>query len=202
MVQPAVRRNFQIIDLTSDDKDDEFRDDGNALLDAHFVGEPTNHYPDEIVHGQYQHFHNGPRDSVDLTAIPDVDVPPSDFSVNEDFAQDEDVNETQLITEAVCLQLVVDVFPDVSINHVLALIREMTTDQMCSKEHSEQIVNKLLESAYPKETEEANKKRKRADSTELSDYEMDGRATEIYIYNTDAYVYFRSCKIPYMHPTA
>jgi TRIAD3 protein (E3 ubiquitin-protein ligase RNF216) len=92
----------------------------------------------------------------------------------------------ELITEAECLQLVLDVFPAVSVNHVLTLIREKTTDLTRTKKHSEQIINELLEGIYPKEADAASKKRRRADSDGVSDYERDECGPGVLSYDTDA----------------
>lgn len=193
MVRPAVRRKYEVVDLTADDEDDDLTDDGSHLQDVQSAAEPTDDGEefdfDHIPHNYYQDVEiNNGGTVVDLNAIPDVDVPPSDFNdmVMENAARDEGVDDAQPITEAACLQLVLDVFPDVSISHVLSLIRKKTTDQTRTKLHSERIVNDLLEGTYPKETDSTSKKRRRADSAEASDYEKDGRESGDATYVTDA----------------
>lgn len=185
MVQPAVGYNYQVVDLTSDDENDEV-----ALHDARSIGEPIDNegnFDLDNLHA-YGHAEFGNREIIDLAAIPDIEVPPSDFSsrVIEDAEPTDDRATVELITEAMCLQLVLDVFPDVSVDHVLALIKKRTTDLTRTKEHSERIVNELLEDTYPKEADVASKKRRREDSEESSDYENDEPEPGVLSYETDA----------------
>ena len=85
-----------------------------------------------------------------------------------------------------CLQLVLDVLPDISIDHVLTMIRQHTIDETRTKKHSEMIVNELLEVTYPKEADVARKKRGRQDSEGASDYEKDKSDSRSLTYETDA----------------
>ncbi|KAJ4986687.1 ring finger domain-containing protein [Stagonosporopsis vannaccii] len=179
MVQPAIRHDRQIVDLVSDDEADGFSDDSLSLHDAQFVREQYDDevFPDLDELDQYEHCNIENPDIIDLTAIPDIDVPPSEHNLNavEDSVPIDAADGAQLITEAVCLRLVLDVFPDVSIDHVLTMIQERTTDLTRTKEHSERIVNELLEGTYPKEADVASKKRRREDSVEINEYEDDER---------------------------
>lgn len=182
MVQPAIEHGHQVVDLISDDDNDGFSDDSVEFHDAHSIVELTDDemFLDLDEPDQYEQDDIENADIIDLTAIPDIDVPPSEHgaSVAEDQVPTNVVGEAELITEAVCLQLVLDVFPDVSIDHVLMMIQERTTDQTRTKDHSERIVNELLEGTYPKEADVASKKRRRADSEEASDYGNDDRHVE------------------------
>lgn len=189
MVHPAVKQNYSIVDLTSDDEDSEFKNDDFALFNAQFerfADDEEISVPDQSLANALSEIDHG--EVIDLTAIPDIDVPPSDPIplLTENFGSDVGPGDAELITEAVCLQLVVDIFPDVSVDHVLTLIKEMTTDQMRTKMHSEQIVNMLLEGTYPKEADVASKKRRRADSEEVSNYETGEHESEVLGYQTDA----------------
>ncbi|XPS75155.1 RBR-type E3 ubiquitin transferase [Ascochyta lentis] len=193
MVRPAINRNHYVVDLTSDDEDEDVAHNGIAVLDAVSVEEPTDNQNefdiDQLLHGHYQHSETDHQEIIDLTAIPDVDVPPSDSgsSATQDVAPSEGNSEAELVTEAICLQLVLDVLPDVSTDHVLTLIKTRTTDQTRTKAHSEQIVNELLEGTYPKETDRNNKKRRRiVDSDDVSDYEKDERDPGVLTYDADA----------------
>jgi TRIAD3 protein (E3 ubiquitin-protein ligase RNF216) len=192
MVQPAVRYDHQVINLISDDEHDGFSDDEAEFFDAQSVGEPVNFGPDFDLLDDLPEFGNAEvdeRDVIDLTAIPDIDVPPPDLNphVVENAPPTDARGEVELISEAVCLQLVLDVFPDISVEHVLTMIQERTTDLTRTKEHIERIVNELLEEGtYPKEAENASKKRRRADSDEFSDYERDEHTAGVPNYNTDA----------------
>lgn len=189
MVQPAIRHNHLVIDLVSDEDDDDFTDDEPVLYNARSIGEPTDDasFGLDNLHA-YEQTEIDTREIIDLTAIPDIDVPPSGFSphVVVDAEPANDRGEIELITEAGCLQLVLDIFPAVSVNHVLTLIRERTTDLTRTKQHSEQIANELLEGIYPKEADAASKKRRRADSDGVSDYENDECGPRIPSYDTDA----------------
>lgn len=191
MVQPAVRHNHEVVDLISDDENDGYSDDEAELYDAQSVGEPVDNgadfgFLDDLP--EYGHSEIDEREVIDLTAIPDVDVPPSDFGphVVENALPTDDRGEVEPITEAVCLQLVLDVFPDVLVDHVLAMIQERTTDLTRTKEHSERIVNELLEGTYPKEAKNAGGKRRRADSEDDSDFEKDEHSAGVLSYDTDA----------------
>ncbi|KAJ8118241.1 hypothetical protein OPT61_g745 [Boeremia exigua] len=177
MVRPVARRNVQAIDLTSDESDG-FADDDAAHQDAESIGQPVyeaEELPlDENPHG---HADTDSREIIDLTAIPDVDVPPSEHGSSgiEDAEQTNIGAEAELISEAMCLQLVLDVFPDISVDHVLTMIQEKTTNLTRTKEDGERIVNELLEGDFPKEADVKSKKRRREDSGEPSDYETDKR---------------------------
>ena len=191
MVQPAVKHVHEIVDLTSDDEQDGLSEGEVEFFDAQSVGEPIDFGADLnfLDHPEFGNAEVDERNVIDLTAIPDVDVPPSGVAhhVAEDATPSNDRVEFELISEAVCLQLVMDVFPDVSVDHVLTMIQERTTDLTRTKEHSERIVNELLEEGtYPKEAESASKKRRRADSEEFNDYEKDEHTAGVLNYATDA----------------
>lgn len=98
--------------------------------------------------------------------------------------------QTDLVTGAACLQMVLSVLPDISVDHVLKLIQEKTTDATRTMVQCERLIAELLEGEpYPKEEEEAKKrKRKREDEAEdeLSSYEKGERTLEIYGYESDA----------------
>jgi TRIAD3 protein (E3 ubiquitin-protein ligase RNF216) len=191
MVQPAVKHVHEIVDLISDDEHGGLSEDQVEFFDAQSVGEPTDFGADLdfLDLPEYGNAEVDERDVIDLTAIPDVDIPPSDPAshVVENATPSNGRVEFELISEAVCLQLVMEVFPDVSVDHVLTMIQERTTDLTRTKEHSERIVNELLEEGiYPKEAESASKKRRRAGSEEFSDYEKEMYTTGVASYATDA----------------
>lgn len=193
MVQPAVRCNYPIIDLTSDNEDDQLPADEVANLAAKSFSrrataeenlnlDAVHRYGQSAIHQQ---------NVIELVDIPDADVPPFNFSplVAEYAALNDNFNEAGIISESVCLQLVLDVLPDVSIDHVLGLIKARTTDQTRCRVHSEQIVNELLENTYPKEADILSKKKKRTrdeEGDEVSDYEKDKCGAGVLTYNKDA----------------
>lgn len=54
--------------------------------------------------------------------------------------------------ESACLQMVLDVFPDMSIDHLLALVNAMIMNRTNMRVNAENIINQLLEAeSYPKE---------------------------------------------------
>lgn len=191
MVQPDLRYEHEIIDLISNNELDALSDDEVEYFYAHSVGEPINFGADFDVLGlpDYGNADVDVRDVIDLTAIPDVDVPPSDVAPHafEHATPASARVEIELISEAVCLQLVKDVFPHVAVDHVVTMIQERTTDLTRTKEHSERIVSELLEQGtHPKEKESASKKRRREDSEDFSDFGQGEHATGILSYATDS----------------
>lgn len=72
------------------------------------------------------------------------------------------------ITAEDCLQLVLEIFPDVSHEHVLQLYGSF--EAVSGKTKRDNIIEKLVsDSAYPKQEKQMHKKRKRAASTDDSD---------------------------------
>lgn len=72
-----------------------------------------------------------------------------------------------LVTEAACLQMVINVLPAILVDYVLNLIRRITIDQTRTVAHCEAIILRLLEGAHPTEADAVRaKKRKREDSDE------------------------------------
>jgi hypothetical protein len=96
---------------------------------------------------------------------------------NNPMCAEADIAEGELVTAAACLRMVVDILPDISVDHVLALIADQTQDNTRTLEACQQIVSQLLDNgAYPKEEEEAGHKRKRERSlSEFEDDNGDGR---------------------------
>lgn len=134
------------------------------------------------------------RQTIDLTAIPDIDVGPSNSILIDD--NDPMLGEQsskwsdhgQILTEAVCLQMVLGILPDISVEYALKVIQEKTTDVPRTAAQCEQVVTYLLDlGAYPKEADEVKKrKRKRGEDDDLSDYEKDERDPEVAGYEKDA----------------
>ncbi|KAI7103109.1 hypothetical protein KC339_g5513 [Hortaea werneckii] len=72
------------------------------------------------------------------------------------------------ITAEACLQLVLEIFPDVSHEHVLHLYNSF--EAVSGKTKRDNIIEKLVsDPAYPKQEKQTQKKRKRAASTDDSD---------------------------------
>ena len=189
MARPADGHHYEVVNLISDDEEDGFSHDSN-LYEAHYTEEALGDEEEDFFDASQASDHANADIGVfiDLTAVPDADVPPSPQNPNHiEEADPTDVSaESELITEAVCLQLILDVFPDISIDYVLAMMQQHTTDQTRTKKHSEMIVNELLEVDYPKETDVARKKRRRQDSEGASDYEKDKSDSGSLTYEKDA----------------
>jgi len=131
------------------------------------------------------------QDIIDLTGIPDIDIPPSTpaFIGRREAAQPSNHrNVARIITENECLQMVMDVLPDIAISHVLELIRKSTTDLTRTAGQCEDLITQLLDGeAYPKEADEAkNNKRKREDDDDWKEYEKAERHPAVASYESDA----------------
>jgi TRIAD3 protein (E3 ubiquitin-protein ligase RNF216) len=139
---------------------------------------------------RYHPVYGGEDEIIDLTGMPDIDVPPSDpvWADREVAGPSNASGESRVITEFACLQMILDVLPEISVDHVLTLIRESTTDLTRTAAQCENIITQLLDGeAYPKEADEAkNKKRKRKDEDEWKDYEKAERDPEVVSYESDA----------------
>ncbi|KAI4946320.1 hypothetical protein J4E86_009025 [Alternaria arbusti] len=200
MAPTGIQRDHEVIDLLSDS---ETEDEGLArheleAFDARSAAEFALDFPDlddPIAEFRAEFQANG-RQVIDLTDIPDIDVPPSDAVVAEDDrpppegrAPDwgEDI---ALVTEAACLQMVLSVLPDISVDYVLKLIQEKMTDTTRTTAQCEHFLTELLEGEpYPKESDDAKNKKRKRDSEaegELSTYEKGERDPEIGGYEHDA----------------
>jgi TRIAD3 protein (E3 ubiquitin-protein ligase RNF216) len=191
MAHPRV----EYVDIDSDSEDEAFSD--NRL--HYFNAGPDRPYAlhdfsddDSILDMMNENYNPGygaANELIDLTNIPDIDVPPSDDPiVVDDEPAVPDNGAAQLVTEAACLQMVMDVLPDISTDHVLNLIREKTTDLTRTPAQCEGIVTQLLDGeAYPKEADDANtRKRKRDDEDDWTKYEKGDRDPDVAGYEQDA----------------
>lgn len=188
--------HHEIVDLSSESEDEVLEGDGLEFFDAHFDRQSVVEDMPNVdglldeLDARYRPLYEAEDGVIDLTGIPDIDVPPSDaaWTDREDAEPSNAGGEADIITEPVCLQLVLDVLPDISIDHVLNLIRENTTNLTRTAAQCENIITQILDGgAYPKETDEAkNKKRKRDDEEEWKDYETAERDPEVASYESDA----------------
>jgi TRIAD3 protein (E3 ubiquitin-protein ligase RNF216) len=192
--------DHETIDLLSDSdsENEDFPGQELGFFDARPAAEFANDIPDLDDQIAGIRMPNGANDheTIDLTGIPDIDVPPSDPIVVEDdvprpHAQASDWGrDAQVVTEAACLQMVTSVLPDISVDYVLQLIQEKMTDETRTMAQCEHFLTELLEGEpYPREADEAKKKkRKREDEAEddTSNYEKDERDPEIGGYEHDA----------------
>lgn len=155
-----------LVDLVSDSDDDELP---GAVGDLHNIGGMYDS-SDEFNQPARQD-----QDFIDLTNIPDIDVPPSDpvYIGSESPTPEVADEDKQLVTETIALQMVMDFLPGISIDHVLGIFREKTTDQTRTSKTCQDIIAQLVEAGdYPKEDEDTNKKkRKRSDEDDWKDYE-------------------------------
>jgi TRIAD3 protein (E3 ubiquitin-protein ligase RNF216) len=200
MAPTGILQDFEVVELLSDS---ETEDEGLAsreleAFDARSAAEFAHGYldMDDPIADFHAQFQANDRQLIDLTEIPDIDVPPSDAIIVKDEeprpegrAPDWD-GDAAVVTEAACLQMVLSVLPDISVDYVLRLIQEKTTDTTRTTAQCEHFLTELLEGEpYPRETDDAkNKKRKRDDEAEdeLSTYEKGERDPEIGGYEHDA----------------
>jgi TRIAD3 protein (E3 ubiquitin-protein ligase RNF216) len=182
----------EIVDISSDSEDNTASGKEFEFFDAQSENQDAveDNTPNELNAHFPANYHIADDGIIDLTVIPDVDVPPSDPPMidlepigNDDFDRDE-----QIITEAVGLQMVLDFLPGISIDHVLGLLREKTTDDTRTNAHCRDLITQLVEAGdYPKEDDERNKKkRKRSDEDDWKDFEEAERDPEIPTYESDA----------------
>lgn len=194
----ARRSAYEFVDLASDSEDEELSGDDQDSIDAEALRDDAvvdltemSGVLDEL-NARYSPAYGAADSIIDLTAIPDVDVPPSDDPIlieDESMELVDQMRDTNLLTEAACLQMVLDILPDISIEHVLSLIKEKTADLTRTMAQCEGIVTQLLDGeAYPKEADDAkNKKRKReVEEEDWSTYEKDERDAELLSYETEA----------------
>lgn len=132
------------------------------------------------------------RETIDLTISSDIDGYTSEEAVDQKISEVVEPPhngnaQTQPITAEACLQMVLNVFPDMSVEHALKSIKERTEDDTRTLSQCEQLVVQLLdEGTYPREADAVKgKKRKREDSDDISDYENGGVDPEIGGYLAD-----------------
>jgi TRIAD3 protein (E3 ubiquitin-protein ligase RNF216) len=192
-------RDHQEVVVLSDSEDEGYARHELDLIDAQSPSpsEILRDFEDPIADFHAQYAAND-RGLIDLTGIPDVDVPPSDpvtadNDTSQQDAQTNDWGNAEVVTEAACLQMILSVLPDISVDYVLKLIQQKTTDLTRTSAQCEHFLTELLEGEpYPKESDERtkNRKRKRADEgdgdEDLSNYEKAERDPEIGGYEHDA----------------
>ena len=139
----------------SDYDDDDDDDDDDLAYNLHAGYNDLQHR--NMVDLAIDDNHEQDQDLIDLTGledIPDVDVPPSE-------AHPMSEEDAAVLTEAECLQMILNVFPDIAINYALNLInsRNAHTSTKCQR-----LISNILDNeAYPKESDEINeRKRKRS----------------------------------------
>jgi TRIAD3 protein (E3 ubiquitin-protein ligase RNF216) len=197
MARPRIEDAYEVVDLDSGSEEEEDElDFFNARAEREYLG---NEYPDmnmdgilEELNARYHPVYEAADGIVDLTGIPDIDVPPSDpmlvgpafeAAESDDFDRDD-----QLVTEAVALQMVLDFLPDISVDHVLQIIKKKTTDLTRTNVQCQNIIAQLVEDGdYPKEDDETHsKKRKRSNEDDWKDYDKAEPDPEILTYDADA----------------
>jgi TRIAD3 protein (E3 ubiquitin-protein ligase RNF216) len=191
-------RDHQEVVVLSESEDEDYARHALDLIDAQSPSpsEILRDFQDPIADFHAQYAAND-RELIDLTGIPDVDVPSSDPAVvdhdtPQQDAQANDWGNAEVVTEAACLQMILSVLPDISVDYVLKLIQEKTTDATRTSAQCEHFLTELLEGEpYPKESNETkSRKRKRGDEgdgdEDLSNYEKTERDPEIGGYEHDA----------------
>lgn len=200
MAPSGAPPGYEVVDLLSDSEtaDEGLTPDELDDFDERSAAELAQEYPEIFapVADLREPHQRDDHETIDLIGIPDIDVPPSDpIEVDNDALQrDGHAPEwdagIQVVTEAACLQMILSVLPDISVDHVLKLIQEKMTDATRTTTQCEILLTELLEGEpYPKESEAAkNKKRKREDEAEhgLDSYEKGERDPEIEGYEHNA----------------
>lgn len=169
----------EIIDLSSDDDEDNYETsgEGEALVDNN--SPPTNVDP-EVALPDPNLLPGGQMFSIDgeNIFIPD-DIPPQWNLANPIPAAQNELAENSAIEEftaAICLERVLEIFPDVNHDHVTKLYDDLTFSELgaengratlSSQAKLQNILEQLMGStSYPKQ--DKGKKRKRADSVDAN----------------------------------
>lgn len=188
MAPPDFCANREIIVLS----DSETGDDGRARQDAdgQLQELSAQDYPgtDEATAEPREVFPVVHPEVIDLSAIPDVDVPPSDPLGHQAVVQDPGSSaQARMVTEFECLQTVLSVLPDISTAYALKFIQQRTKSHTRTITRCEQLIAELLEGEpYPKEAKEKKRKREDEADDELSAYENGSHNPEIGGYEHDA----------------
>ncbi|KNG51460.1 ring finger domain-containing protein [Stemphylium lycopersici] len=200
MAPSSAPLGYQVVDLLSDSEtaDESLTPDELDDFDERYAAEFAQENPEIFAHvADLRELHQrDDHETIDLTGIPDIDVPPSDpIEVDDDALQRDGQApewgpDIQVVTEAACLQMILSVLPDISVDYVLKLIQEKMTDATRTTIQCEILLTELLEGEpYPKESEAAkNKKRKREGEHEheLDSYEKGERDPKTDGYEHDA----------------
>lgn len=199
----AAQQPSQVIDLLSDDEDyyfdhAELPNDPEVLLPFQRDGMDMdedwgNYYADFDLDAAAPPDAREVEDNLDQDAIDlahrgnngHASPEPADHAQEENIDNDVDIAPKELVTAAACLQMVADIFPDISVDHVLQLIADQTQDATRTPEACQRIITILLDGgAYPKEDEEVSRKRKREHS--VSEFEDDNGEGRSQTYKDDA----------------
>jgi TRIAD3 protein (E3 ubiquitin-protein ligase RNF216) len=198
-----------VIDLVSDEEDCESIDLAEDIEDFGPFFDDAIHASDQIQQdgdnlddffapprlGSSPHAAHNPIDLTGLDASSDADNPParspparSPQGTAMVMHDDHDLAAGELITAAACLQMVLNVLPDISVDHALSVIYTSTKDDTRTTAECERIIAQLLdEGGYPKEQDEENsRKRKRNEIDSSSDFEGREEDAESPLYHRDA----------------
>jgi TRIAD3 protein (E3 ubiquitin-protein ligase RNF216) len=169
MAQNLPQRRYDNVNLLSEDEQSD--NDGENAPPDYYDGDDDMFHDFLDIGGQD---HDNPIDLTALEGIPDVDMPP-------DGAQPlpPPVADAETLGEAECLQTVLNVLPDIAIDHVLQLITERAGQGLITVSACEWLITCILDQGnYPRESDEVSKrKRKRNDDDEdeASEYEKAAR---------------------------
>jgi TRIAD3 protein (E3 ubiquitin-protein ligase RNF216) len=142
MAQRGGQRNDNVIDLTNDSDSED--DGGGVALNLQSDAALAALSPESFG------FEAGDLD---------------DFSLLEDIP-DVDVDVAPTIDQAACLEMILNVFPDIAINHVLGLIGD---DNSRTVADCEQLIMQLLDEGFPKESDEVNRRKRKRSNTSQDD---------------------------------
>ncbi|KAF1951495.1 hypothetical protein CC80DRAFT_424773 [Byssothecium circinans] len=173
-----------IVNLVSDDEYDS--DFSFEPQDAHF-----NAFADEHLHHHRVVANDADRaddsEFIDLTSladIPDLDMPEDPGPAVPVAVNAAPVSiDNEPVTEAECLQMVLNVLPDVSVQHVLTLINGAArTPTTCQR-----IILQLLDGdVYPKEQDEVDSRKRKRESDDYEGLEPSEHDARAISYSKDA----------------
>ena len=196
---PPGAHYIDLMSADDDDDDDDFElfELDKNLLEQQFDG-PVQEADEYLDESRDNWVPDSPRHTaanpIDLTGFDDTSDPavtsaPLSADNSMTVVTEGDLAAGEIVTEAACLQMVINVLPDVSIEHALSLIRKGTHDDTRTTIACERIISQLLDGGeYPKEQDvEISRKRKRNDDDDdLSDFERDAQEAGSPVYHREA----------------
>jgi TRIAD3 protein (E3 ubiquitin-protein ligase RNF216) len=163
MAQAGIGLGYVVVDISSDSDGESTTEDESEPVDGQNERDRARGV---VPQSEYR-----ARNTVDLTGAPDTDIIPDEPRIGH-HGNSSQVGVLKPITEAECLQMILNILPDISVDYILNLIRENTTDQTRTVDKCEQIVAQLLDGTHPTEADATNKKkRKRDNEDDVTRYE-------------------------------
>jgi TRIAD3 protein (E3 ubiquitin-protein ligase RNF216) len=197
-----------VVDLVSDEEDRESLDLAEDIEDFGPFFDNAFHASDQIQldGGDLNDFFAAPRlessphaahNPIDLTGLDDssdADNAPAHSSPSRTpldtamvMQDDHDLAVGELITVSACLQMVLNVLPDISVDHTLSVIFTSTKDATRTTAECERIIAQLLDGGgYPKENDEENSRKRKRNEDDSSGFEGGEEDAESPMYRRDA----------------